>query len=305
MKYNINEFDIFYISYDEPKKEEFWADLLNKVPWAKRVDGVKGFDNAHKACAIQSETNHFITVDGDNIINENLFDEELEINEQNANCIFSWAGKNVVNGLVYGNGGIKLWPKEFVLNMKTHENSTDKQHQVDFCWYSDYIQMNNIYSDVYINQSPYQTFRSGFREGVKMTLLSGNMPKKNILLSEQIFWKNYNRLLIWCSVGADVENGLWAIYGARLGLYMLMCSEWNHAQIRDYDWMEYFFNHKIKNKVNSDKDLLNEIEELGIKLKKELHVKTVLYNEDESAFFKSVYTNPPRVSAMTTERELE
>ena len=27
-----------------------------KFPFAKRVDGVKGFDNAHKECARQSET---------------------------------------------------------------------------------------------------------------------------------------------------------------------------------------------------------------------------------------------------------
>ena len=47
----INELDVFYISYDEPRKEEHWAKILDNVPWAKRVDGVKGFDNAHKECA--------------------------------------------------------------------------------------------------------------------------------------------------------------------------------------------------------------------------------------------------------------
>ena len=50
-KIDVTELDIFYISYDEPNCEEHWADLLNKVPWAKRVHGVKGFDAAHKAAA--------------------------------------------------------------------------------------------------------------------------------------------------------------------------------------------------------------------------------------------------------------
>ena len=36
------------------------------VPWAKRVHGVEGSDAAHKACANLSETDRFITVDGDN-----------------------------------------------------------------------------------------------------------------------------------------------------------------------------------------------------------------------------------------------
>ena len=46
-KVRIADLDFVYISYMEPNKEENWADLKNKVPWAKRVDGVKGFDSAH------------------------------------------------------------------------------------------------------------------------------------------------------------------------------------------------------------------------------------------------------------------
>ena len=63
MKQQMSDFDVFYISFDEPKCEENWADLLNKAPWAKRVHGVKGFDAAHKACAEKSETDRFITID--------------------------------------------------------------------------------------------------------------------------------------------------------------------------------------------------------------------------------------------------
>ena len=49
MKLEIGELDVFYLSYDEPNKEEHWADIISKF-FAKRVDGVKGFDNAHKEC---------------------------------------------------------------------------------------------------------------------------------------------------------------------------------------------------------------------------------------------------------------
>ena len=51
-RYRISDLDFVYISYMEPNKEENWADLKNKVPWAKRVDGVKGFDSAHKLSLI-------------------------------------------------------------------------------------------------------------------------------------------------------------------------------------------------------------------------------------------------------------
>ena len=45
-KVRVSDLDFVYISYKEPNKEENWADLLSKVPWAKRVDGVVGFDSA-------------------------------------------------------------------------------------------------------------------------------------------------------------------------------------------------------------------------------------------------------------------
>ena len=39
-KIEICDLDVIYLSYDEPKKEEFWIKIQNMVPWAKRVDGV-------------------------------------------------------------------------------------------------------------------------------------------------------------------------------------------------------------------------------------------------------------------------
>ena len=65
---SINEFDIVYISYDEPNADENYADLLDKCPWAKRSHGVEGSDAAHKAAAAMAETDRFITIDADNIV---------------------------------------------------------------------------------------------------------------------------------------------------------------------------------------------------------------------------------------------
>jgi hypothetical protein len=55
-KIKVIEQDIIFLSYDEPNAEKNYADLLTKVPWAKRVHGVKGSDAAHKACAAKCET---------------------------------------------------------------------------------------------------------------------------------------------------------------------------------------------------------------------------------------------------------
>ena len=35
-KVKVCDLDFVYISFKEPNKEENWADLKNKVPWAKR-----------------------------------------------------------------------------------------------------------------------------------------------------------------------------------------------------------------------------------------------------------------------------
>ena len=74
----LNEFDVIFLSFDEDNCEENWADLEHKVPWAKRVHGVKGSDAAHKAAANLSETDMFISVDADNIVDPSFFDIELD-----------------------------------------------------------------------------------------------------------------------------------------------------------------------------------------------------------------------------------
>ena len=149
--------------------------------------------------------------------------------------VVSWSAKNIINGLTYGNGGIKCWPKEFVLNMKTHENANpdNERAQVDFCWEAEYLQQNEVFSTIHNNASPYQAWRAGFREGVKMCLDQGVMiPKDQIKYSH---WKNLHRLYIWCMVGADIVNGDYAIGGARYGIFRPIFTDWDYRKVRDFD----------------------------------------------------------------------
>ena len=191
---SINEFDIVFISYDEPNADENYNDLINKAPWAKRSHGVFGSDAAHKAAADLAETDRFITIDADNIVREDFFGVEIDMDKIRGSDVVSWAGKNTINGLVYGNGGIKCWPKDVVYGMQTHENAPkgDKRAQVDFCWNINYVQMNNIYCDVMNNASPLQAWRAGFREGVKMGLVDGDIVDALYILKRQCITKITN-----------------------------------------------------------------------------------------------------------------
>ena len=74
---DIADLDCIYLTYDEPQKEEFWVKIKNMVPWAKRVDGVKGSDAAHKAAAAASDTDRFILIDGDNLPDPSFFNQTL------------------------------------------------------------------------------------------------------------------------------------------------------------------------------------------------------------------------------------
>lgn len=293
-KHAVSDFDLFYISYDEPQKEEFWAKLKDMAPWAQRVDGVKGFDSAHKACANMSETDRFITVDGDNLVDASFFDLAIDIPDRLKDCSLSWGASNNINGLCYGNGGLKLWTKDFVLGMKTHENAEKDDEAVDFCWDKKYVQMNNVYSMTCPNGSPYQAFRAGFREGVKMTLDRGVKAAEGILRS-QVHSKNFKRLLIWASIGADVPNGEWAVYGTRAGIYAANIDpEFDIAKISDYDWFKDYFH-----KVHSHVDPIKEATILLEPLQKRLGLNIADMSADQSRFFKSVYEAPPRIDNPT------
>jgi hypothetical protein len=293
MKIKIAEQDIIYLSYDEPNAEKNYADLLHKIPWAKRVHGVKGSDAAHKACAAASETEYFVTVDGDNIIDPEFINVEIDLDELglDESYVFSWCGKVNVNGLMYGNGGLKLWTRTFVNNMRTHENSdpSDTKGLVEFCFDDKYYQFNENYSTSIINGSPFQAFRAGFREGVKMSLDQG----AKVSSIKNIWWQNYQRLLIWSTVGSDVENGDWAIYGAREGCYLTNCTDWDYANVRDFDYLTHQWEEKYS-KV-TEKMLPYEIMGLGETLRHELGLEIADMNKESSKFFKTVYMNTPRI----------
>lgn len=297
MRYNISDFDCFFLSYDEPNKEENWARLQDICPWAQRIDGVKGFDNAHKACANASTTDRFITVDGDNIVYPEFFDLEIDIPDGMEDKVLSWGARNSINDLHYGNGGVKLWTKDFVLSMRTHENATNDAEKLDFCWDDKYVQLNNTYSDTCPNGSPFQAFRAGFREGVKMTLDRGE--KVNGMIASSIYNTNLKRLLIWASVGADVDYGKWAIYGTRLGIVKANLDDnFEMDKISDYDWFSEFFNqHKNVDPVEEGTKLL-------VLLQKNLGLNIADMNAEQSKFFKEVY-EPPRRNSNATLTEWE
>jgi hypothetical protein len=238
-----------------------------------------------------SNTERFITIDADNIVEVSFLNQIIELDSgiDPETTVFSWPSINPINGLLYGNGGIKCWPKELVLNMRTHENAdpTNLRAQVDFCWDINYVALDTSYSITENNSSPHQAWRAGFREGVKMCLNNG--IKVNDLTT--LYKGNLNRLITWMMVGADVSNGLWAILGARQGCYMTQFTDWNYINVRDFEYLNNYWNNNVKHL--SDKDVIEEIDRLGLIIQKYLPIANVL-TSDQSKFFKRFNINPDR-----------
>ncbi len=277
----ISDLDFVYISYKEPNKEQNWADLKSKVPWAKRVDGVVGFDSAHKAAAEKAETDFFISVDGDNIIDESFLLQTLDWTKTNKKAVHRWRAKNNVNGLVYGNGGLVGWQKETCLNMKTHENADKDENQIDFCWGVPHENLHNCSSTTLITESEKKAFVAGYREGVKMSTEKGKPIPANDF--HKIWPTNLRILSTWCTIGADVELGKYAMLGARMGCFnTVIQANSNHFHIRNLDNMESYY------KDQSPQDIDTDLLMYGNSLRQQLDMTIAEYNEDESRFYRFV-----------------
>lgn len=288
-KYYTTDFDVIYISYDEPNAEKNWADLKAKCPDAQRVHGVKGFDAAHRAAGELAKTDRLITVDGDNIVREEFFLQELEVDDlAQADHIFSWRGLNVVNNLSYGNGGLKLWPKHVIMNLSAHEESADGKG-VDFCWMSTYVQLVTTWSEVHTNETPEQAYRAGFREGVKLSLnLGGKVDRWKFY--EENARTNLERLSIWCSVGNDIINGNWAMLGARTGAHMINNLNFDHTKIADYDWFQEHWE-ETYNLYRDEGMFEQRMQALRTELTRNMQLRIADLDNEGSAWFKSVYDN--------------
>jgi hypothetical protein len=282
-KIDIADLDCIFLTYDEPNAEENWVHVRNMVPWARRVDGIKGSDAAHKAAAMASTTDRFVLIDGDNVPNIAFFGCTLGLDDTSRNCVFRWRARNNVNALMYGNGGISCWTREFALNMRTHEASDGADETaVEFCFHPQYWAMHDCYSTTHISATGFQSWRAGFREGVKMCLDRGRRPTISEF-QDRVAQRNLDNLTIWHNIGRDVENGEWAIAGARQGTYMTMLTEWDYTKVQDFDELEELW----KSVQSQDPNTLagRMAEELHTQLNLPMHYTQA----GESQFFKHHY----------------
>jgi hypothetical protein len=146
-----------------------------------------------------------------------------------------------------------------------------------------YWAMHDCYSTTYPNGSAFHAWRAGFREGVKMCLNKGARPTATEF-RQRVHQRNLDHLTIWHNIGRDVEHGVWAIAGARMGTYMTMITpQWDHRVVQDFSELEKLW---ITVQDSNPETVAGRVaEDLATQL--DLPMNTVL--GPESAFFKQHY----------------
>ena len=221
-------FEIFFISYQEPNADENWAKLKSKFPIAQRIHGVKGIHQAHIAAEKQSFTKMFYVVDGDSVIADD-FNFNYKVNKLEKGHVHVWRSQNPVNGLVYGYGGVKLLPKLETISMDVTRPDMTTSISKHF------KAMPTISNVTAFNTDPFNTWKSAFRECVKLS---------SKIIDRQKSEETLHRLNVWCTLGADRPFGQDAIAGAVAGKgYGESNKDDLEAlkKINDFDWLKSKF----------------------------------------------------------------
>ena len=209
-------YDIVFISYDEINADANYARLKERFPLAKRVHGVDGIHNAHIAAAKKAFTKMFWVVDADAIILDD-FNFDYEVTKWDLDVVHVWRSRNPVNGLEYGYGGVKLFPKTLTINMRT--DTVDMTTTIS----SKFKAMPTVSNITAFNTDAFTTWRSAFRECCKLVLINNE--------------ESLVRLDRWCTIGSDLNaiNGAKAgkIYGEKNASDMEAL-----AKINDFTWLK-------------------------------------------------------------------
>lgn len=223
-------YDIVFISYDEPNADKNYKLLQSKNIKNKihRINGIKGIHQAHLEAAKLSSTPMFWVVDADAVVADDFNFTHL-VPRYDRYIVHVWHSQNPINDLEYGYGGIKLLPKKQTLEMNL--DTTDMTTSIS----SNLRVMPYVSNITEFNLDPFSTWRSAFRECVKLS--------SKIILG-QVDEETSSRLDTWCTIGIDRPYGNYSILGACAGRKYGEENAANLAalnKINDFEWLKNQF----------------------------------------------------------------
>ena len=218
-------YDIAFISYNEVEADNNWQQLKQKFPYAKRTHGVKGIHQAHIEAAKLAFTPMVYIVDADAHIVDN-FNFSYIPPRIDRDAVHVWRSKNPINGLVYGYGGIKLFPRHATINMDT--SKPDMTTSIS----NKFLLMDEVSNTTAFNVDEFSTWRSAFRECAKLS--SKTIDRQNEDETNE-------RLKIWTTMGRDAPFGEYAIKGAVAGREYGISNGADLQLINNFNWLKEQF----------------------------------------------------------------
>jgi hypothetical protein len=228
-------YDIVFISYFEKSADINFQKLLDRVDKSTtvyRIANVDGIHNAHRAAAALVTSNMFWVVDADAILDPGFnfeFPQVVFHDSYTKSIVHVWSSRNPINDLVYGYGGVKLLPTKLTLNMDSTNPDMTTSISASF---KSMPQVANVSA---FNTDPFSTWRSAFRECVKLSSRT---------IKGQVDAETSDRLDVWCTIGAGRLYGEYAISGALAGKNY-GCENADEVSalflINDYDWLKVQF----------------------------------------------------------------
>ena len=223
-------YDIVFISYQEPSADANYAALKARFPMTKRVHGIKGIHQAHIKAAKKCFTKMCWIVDADAIILNN-FNFDYIVPEHQLDHVHVWRSQNPINDLVYGYGGVKLFPRNLTINMDLTKPDMTTSISPHF------IAVDKVANITAFNTDPFNTWKSAFRECAKLS--SKVISRQNNEETEQ-------RLDAWCTKGIERQYGDYAIAGANAGREFGISNRSDIILINNFEWLhEQFSKHTI------------------------------------------------------------
>jgi len=271
--------DVVFMSYNEKDADKHYKLLKKRVPNAKRVNGVKGILNAYNACREITETPYYFIVEGDSMVCKDfnfkppqkwtkhlttLTNDEISYEYVKRKHNINWNSLNPVNGEILNHSPVALvckstnnynlfekfkLPNNYDID-NTYEIFDETIIEEDYWKMWGSWQENNIASISFFNTSPYDSWKTGFRIGNRLTYKLLNETNK----------QNHNdytiRLDKWSSVGYEQKNGKYCIEGVTYGIKCAkICNNWieEYRNTSDnYDWLRETFEKEYGTQHNTN-----------------------------------------------------
>jgi hypothetical protein len=225
---NFPGLDIVYISNSEPDEQKWFEHTQymcnSEVKW---VRGVNGRTAAYQEAARQSTTPWFFAVFAKLEVVRFEWDWMPDYFQEPKHYIFN--ARNPVNGLEYGHQGMIAYNKQLVL-----ENNTPG---IDFTLSQPHESVPILSGIAHYNQNPWMTWRTAFREVVKLKHFMATQPTVETEQRLRV-WRDENSLKF-------VEFAEWSVRGALDAVAYYNEVGGDYAKLKlsfDWAWLQERFN---------------------------------------------------------------